>query len=122
VGEREQILLDRQSDVEVAELRGHPELGSCLLRLVRELVPEHLEVTLSAIDCAVSSRIVVDFAAPLGPRKPTQVDRHVEVQPVDGGNRAVALDDAAQPDRELLFHALSPPERLADSEITVSQW
>ena len=52
----------------------------------------------SAIDWAVSRRIVVDLPAPFGPSRPTQVPSgHVEVEAVDGRDRAVALDDAAQP-------------------------
>ena len=51
----------------------------------------------SAIDCAVRSRIVVDLPAPFGPSRPTHVPvGHVEVEAVDGRDRAVALHDSAR--------------------------
>ena len=102
VREDEQVLLHGQRHVEVVELRHDPALDAGLLRLVREAEPEHVQVAL------VRDR--------LGREKPhrrglarsvraqqadARAQRHVQVEVVDRGNRAVALHDAAQPDRRL---------------------
>ena len=103
MGEHEQVLLDGQRDVEVVELRHDAALGArdASTRPAARKPSTSISPS-SAIACAVSMRIVVDLPAPLGPSRPTHVPvGHVEVEAVDGGDRAEAFDDAAQADGEI---------------------
>ena len=102
VREDEQVLLDRERDVEVVELRRDAELRPRLLRLLGQREPEQLELALVGDRLrgqqphrrrlAGAVRAEQAHARALG---------HVEIEAVDGRDLAVALDDAAQPDREL---------------------
>ena len=71
--EDSEVVLDGDVDVEVVELGDDAHFGPGRLRLTRQLVPEHPQLAASAIACPVSSRIVVDLPAPLGPSRPRQM-------------------------------------------------
>ena len=110
VREDEQVLLDGQRRVEVVELRHDPALRPGGLGLRRKLEPEHLEFAL------VGDRL--RGQQPHGRRfpgavRPEQADagalRDVEIEPVDRGDRPVALDDAPETDGEALAHPVSMP-------------
>jgi hypothetical protein len=73
VCEDEQVLLDGERGVEVVEPGRDAELGARLLGLLGQLEAEQLELARVRDRLSVRSRIVVDFPAPLGPSKPTQV-------------------------------------------------
>ena len=74
VREHEQVLLDRERDVEVVELGHDAAEGARRLRLLRDLGGPRTSISPSSgIACAVSSFIVVDLPAPFGPSRPTQV-------------------------------------------------
>ncbi len=102
VREDEQVLLDRERDVEVVELRRDAELRPRLLRLLRQREAEQLQLAL------VGDRLRGQQAHRrrlAGAVRAEQADAralgHVEIESVDGGDLAVALDDTAEPDREL---------------------
>ena len=102
VREDEQVLLDGQRRVEVVELRRDAALGARHLRLLGQPEAEHLELAL------VGDRLrgqEPHRGRLAGAVRPEQADagshRDVEVEPVDRGDRPVALDDAAQADGEL---------------------
>ena len=87
-------------DVEVVELGRHAEPRARLLRLARQPVAEHLELAL------VGDRLRREqphrrrlARAVRAEQADARAGGHVEVEPVDGGDRPVALDDAAQADR-----------------------
>jgi hypothetical protein len=108
VREDEQVLLDGERHVQVVELRRDAELRSGLLRLLRQLEPEHLDLAL------VGDRLARQRAHRrrlAGPVRPEQADarRHgdVEVEPGDRGDLVVALDDPTQADGQLAAHAAS---------------
>src|SRR5581483_2717179 len=102
VGEDEQVLLDGQRHVEVVELGRDAALGPRLLRLPRQLEPEHLDRAL------VRDRLggqELHRRRLAGAVRAEEADaravRDVEVEAVDRGDRPVALHRAADPDREL---------------------
>ena len=102
VGEDEQVLLHGQRDVEVVELRRDAELRPRLLRLLRQPVAEQLELAL------VRDRLRGEEPHRRRLARAVRAEQadagslaHVEVEPVDGGDLAVALDRATELDREL---------------------
>ena len=100
-----------QRRVEVVELRDDAAFarGPASTRAGRRNPSTSISPS-SAIDWAVRIRIVVDLPAPFGPEQPdARADRDVEVEVVDRRDRAVALDDAAQADGELVAHPPSMP-------------
>ena len=110
VGEHEQVLLDRQSRVEIVELRRDAALGARHLRLLRQAEAEHLELAL------VRDRLRGQEAHGgrlAGAVRSEQADagphRDLEVEVVDRCDRPVALDDPAQADGELRLHPSSMP-------------
>ena len=108
VREDEQVLLHRQRHVEVVELRRHAALRARRLRLLRQPEAEHLDLALVGDRLRRQQPHRRRLA---GAVRPEQADaralRHVEVEPVDRGDRAVALHRAAEADREL-GHADDP--------------
>ena len=112
VREDEQVLLDRERDVEVVELRRDAELRPRLLRLVRELEAEQLELALVGDRLRGQEPHRRRLA---GAVRPEQADAgalgHVEIEAVDGRDLAVALDDAAEADRQF-GQASSSTERM----------
>jgi hypothetical protein len=100
--EDEQVLLDRERDVEVVELRRDAELRARLLRLFRQRESEQLELTLVGDRLRGQEPHRRRLAGAVGPEQAdARAFGHVEIEAVDGRDLAVALDDAAQPDREL---------------------
>ena len=89
VREDEQVLLDGQRHVEVVELRRRRRAARAPASTPPgSRKPSTSSSPSSAIACAVSSRIVVDLPAPFGPEQPdARAVRHVEVEPVDRGDR-----------------------------------
>ena len=80
------------------------------LRLARQPEAEHLELALVGDRLRGQQRIVVDLpGAVRAEQADARARRHVEVEPVDRRDRAVALDDAAQADGEVLAHAVRMP-------------
>ena len=102
VREHEQVLLDGQLDVEVVELRDDAHLARApAWSRAGSSWPSTSSSPSSAIACAVSSFIVVDLPAPLGPSSPKQVPSGTSrSSPSTAVIGAVALDGAAQADRE----------------------
>ena len=101
VREDEQVLLDGERRVEVVELRDDAALRARHLRLARQPEAEHLELAL------VGDRLRGEephrrrlARAVRAEQADARALGHVEVEAVDGGDRAVALDDAAQADGE----------------------
>ena len=94
-------------DVEVVELRHDAALRARRLRLLRQPEAEHLELALVGDRLRGQQPHRRRLA---GAVRPEQADaralRHVEVEPVDGGDRAVALHHAAQTDRQV-GHAMT---------------
>ena len=107
----EQVLADVELEVEVVLLRDDAEplpdrgavaLGSCRGRAA---CPR------SAGDTAPIIRIVELLPAPFGPRKPNVSPRcDGEVDPVDGGEVAVALRQPVRLDHRLVGHAVTLAE------------
>jgi hypothetical protein len=96
VGEDEQVLLHGERHVEVVELRRDAELSAGLLRLVRQLEAEHLELALVGDRLRSQQSHRRRLPGPVGAEQAdARALRHVEIEPVDGGDRPVALDDAA---------------------------
>ena len=111
--EHEQVLLDGQRDVEVVELRHDAALRARLLGLAGQLVAEHGELAL------VGDRLRGEHPHRRRLARAVRAEQadaralgHVEVEPVDGGDRSVALDDAAQSDRWGAGHR---PSSMTDS-------
>ena len=111
VREHEQVLLDRERHVEIVELRHDPALRARDLRLGRKREAQNLDLAL------VGDRLRGEQPHRRrlpGAVRPEQADaralRHVEVEPVDGGDRAVALHRAAETDGEV-GHADEPTDR-----------
>ena len=108
--EDEQVLLDGQRRVEVVELRRDPALGPGGLGLLGQPEAEHLELALVGDRLGRQQAHGRGLARAVGPEQAdARALGHVQVEPVDGGDRPVALDDAAQADGELLAHTLSLP-------------
>ena len=107
VCEDEQVLLDGQRHVEVVELRHDAALRAGLLRVLRQPVAEHLELALVGDrlgrEHAHGRRLAGAVGAEQADARP---DRDVEVEAVDGRDRAVALDGPAQANGELPAHAV----------------
>ena len=102
VGEDEQVLLDGQRHVEVVELRRDSELCARLLRVGGQLEAEHVHVAL------VGDRLRREEAhrrrlpgAVRAEQADARAGRDVDVEAGHGGDLAVALDHAAELDREL---------------------
>ena len=97
VREDEQVLLDRQRHVEVVELRHDAAFGARRLGLAGQPVAEHLDLALVGDRLRGQHPHRRRLARAVGAE---QADAgalgHFEVEVVDGGDRAVALDDAAQ--------------------------
>ena len=97
--EHDQVLLDGQRHVEVVELRDDAALRARLLGVLRQLPAQHLELAL------VGDRLrreELHRGALAGAVRAEEADARslgdVEVEAVDGGDRAEALDDAAEAD------------------------
>ena len=108
--EDEQVLLHGQRRVEVVELRRDSALGAGGLRLLRKAKAEHLDLALVGDRLGGEqphrrrlARAVGAEQADAGPLG------HVQVEPVHGGDLAVALDDAAEADGEPVAHPVSLP-------------
>ena len=114
VREDEQVLLDGQRRVEVVELRRDPALRAGDLGLLGKPEAEHLELAFVRDRLRGEQAHGRRLARPV---RPEQADAgalgHVEVEPVDGGDRPVALDDASEADGEALAHPVSLPGRQA---------
>ena len=112
VREHEQVLLDRERDVEIVELRHDSALRARDLRLGRELEAQNLDLALvrDRLRGEQPHRRRLPRAV-----RPEQADAralgHVEVEPVDGGDRAVALHRSAEPNCKL-GHADEPTDRV----------
>ena len=108
--EDEQVLLDGQGHVEVVELRGNSALRARGLGLLGEPEAEHLELALVGDRLGGEEAHRRRLARAVGPK---QADAgafgHVQVEPVDGRDRAVALDHAPQSNRQPVAHDFSMP-------------
>ena len=98
--EDREVVLDRDVDVEVVELRHDAHLGPGLLRLAGQLVAEHAELALVGDRLAGQQPHRRRLAGAVRAEQ-AEADAlgHVEVEPVDGRDRAEALDDTAELDR-----------------------
>ena len=106
VREHEQVLLDGERHVEVVELRRDAALRPSRLRLLRQAEAQHLELALVRDGLGGQEAHGRRLAGAVRPEQPDAgADRDIEVETVDGGDRAVSLDDAAQANRELVRHA-----------------
>ena len=98
--EHDQILLDRQRDVEIVELWHDAHHGARLLRVVGQPEAQHLELALVADDLR-GERLHRRRLA--GAVRAEQADAlangHVEVEAVNSGDRTEPLDQPAKPDR-----------------------
>ena len=93
VREHAQVLLDGQRRVEVVELRHDAHLGARRLRVARQRVAEHLDLALVGDRLRGQQPHRGRLARAVGPEQPDAgALRHLEVEVVDGGDRAVALD------------------------------
>jgi hypothetical protein len=102
VREHEQVLLDRERDVEVVELRHDAALSARSLRLAGQPEAEHLQLALirdrlrrqqphrRRLTCAVWPE-----------QSDTRPGRNVEIKTVHRCDLAVALHDAAESDRQV---------------------
>ena len=101
VREHAQVLLDGQRRVEVVELRHDAHLGARRLRVAGERVAEHLDLALVGDRLRGQQPHRGALAGAVGPE---QADAgalgHLEVEVVDRGDLAVALDDAAEAERD----------------------
>ena len=105
VREDEQVLLDRQGRVQVVELRRHAQLRTRLLRLPRELEPKHLDLALVRDRLGREEPHRRRFPGAIRTKEPDAGShRHVQVEAVDGGDLAVALDGSAEADGEVRRH------------------
>ena len=99
VGEDEEVLLDGERHVEVVELGDDAHLGAGLLRVVGQPVAEDLELALVGDDLGGERlhrrRLPRAVRAEQADARP---EGDVEVEAVDRGQRAEALDHAAEPD------------------------
>ena len=115
VREDEQVLLDGQRHVEVVELRRDAAAAArACFDSSGQREAEHLELALVGDRLRGQQPHRRRLA---GAVRAEQADaralRHVEVEPVDGGDRPVALDDAAQADGELALTSVSLPGSVA---------
>src|SRR4029077_9288728 len=112
VREDEQVLFDGQRDVEVVELRHYTALRAGLLRVLRQPVAEYLELALVGDGLGREHAHGRRLACAIWAEQPdARPDRDVEVETVDGRDRAVPLDGPAQADGELIGHAPRMPAR-----------
>src|SRR5262249_1188306 len=108
VREDQQVLLDGERDIEVVELRHHAALRAGLLRVSRQREAEHLELALVGDRLRGEQPHRRRLAGAVGAEQAdARPDGNVEVEPVDGDDVSVVLEDAAQANRELLPHAPS---------------
>ena len=106
VREDEEVLLDRQRDVEVVELRRDAELRARLLRLVGQLEAEHLDLALVRDRLPGEESHRRGLARAVRPEEADARARgHVEVEAGDRGDLPVTLHDATEPDRQLAVHS-----------------
>ena len=95
--EDDQVLLHRQRDVEVVELRHDAHLGARLLGVVGEPEAEHLELALVGDHLRGERLHRRRLAGAVGPEQADALaERDLEVEPVDGGDRPEALDEPAE--------------------------
>jgi hypothetical protein len=112
VREDEQVLLDGKRHVEVVELRRDTTLRAGGLRLFRELEAEHLDLALVGNRLRGEEAHRRRLAGAVRPEEShARAEGDVEVEMVDRGDFAVALDGPAQPDGELVAHAPHPASR-----------
>ena len=99
-GEDREVVLDGDVDVEVVELGDDAHLRARRLRFAGQLVAEHPQLALVGDRLAGQQPHRRRLAGAVGPEQ-AEADalRHLEVEPVDGGDRAEALDDPAELDR-----------------------
>ena len=99
-GEHREVVLDGHVDVEVVELRHYAHLGPGGLGLARQLVAEHAQLTLVGDRLAGEQPHGRRLAGAVGTEQAeADAARHLEVQPVHGGDVAEPLDDTLQLDR-----------------------
>jgi len=126
VREHEQVLLYGQGRIEVVELRHDAEERASLLGLLRELVAEELELALVGDRLSGQEPHRRRLACAVRSEQPDAgAHRHIEVEPVHGGDVAVALHHAPKTYRQLshadqlAMHPLSPAARRWATRATV---
>jgi hypothetical protein len=96
-----QVVADGQRRVEVVELRHHAHLRPGHLALLGQDVAEHDQAPLVGDRLGGEHLHGGRLAGPVGPEQAhARSLRDLEVEPGDGGDRAVALDDPGQGDGE----------------------
>jgi hypothetical protein len=110
VREDEEVLLDRERRVEIVELRDDAAAGACLLRLAGQSEAEDVQLSLVGDRLRREEPHGRRLARAVRAEQPdARAEGHLEVEVVDGGDRAVALHHPAHADRKLVGHPSRMP-------------